>query len=292
MPHPCAKLNEKDLSASIGVDFRKFHLCLLCVQVEPQAVQARSEFAHIDSAVGACVHSTEHLPKLAEPEDVEKKCVELFFLYPIVTIAILEDCLLICTHERRLVVQISGPHTICCEFYNHLVDFSEAYDVVAIVVQAAPQLFQVGRFYKAIRLHVSIQSQTQLYELVVAGRHGLARNSGVRAPLPIPVAHSPWSLTIMRRSAAGIGLHEGPTLVAIIEHLAHNPPPLACMEEVPRGHTSRDPSGRTIMLGRHRLIHIIDEGKARIRVATCKFDRCSLLHHGNQQTFWSLCRNL
>mmetsp|Transcript_77645 Transcript_77645/g.225330 ORF Transcript_77645/g.225330 Transcript_77645/m.225330 type:complete len:341 (-) Transcript_77645:33-1055(-) len=279
VPDIGAQLHEEDLAPSIGVDLRKLLLGFLRRHAEAQGAQPRSELAAVNPAVGTSVHLLEDLPQLCKPEDVEQQGVKLSLLHPVVAVPVLQRGLLVGAHQRRLGVQPLGPRTAFRHLDHQLVDLRQADDVVAIVVEAAPQLLQIRGVDQAVGLHVGIQRHPQLHELVVARGHRRATHVGILPPLPVLLADDPLLLAVGWRGGLG-GLHVSPTLVAVIHHFADYPPALAGVEQVARRHAPSHPRGHAVVLDLHGLIDVADEGEPSIGSPTLDLDGG---RHGQQR---------
>mmetsp|Transcript_64231 Transcript_64231/g.186219 ORF Transcript_64231/g.186219 Transcript_64231/m.186219 type:complete len:205 (+) Transcript_64231:1219-1833(+) len=197
--------------------------------------------------------------------------MKLFFLHPIITVAVLQSGLLVCAHERGLGIQPLGPDSIPRHLDDELVDLCEAYDIVPIEIEATPKFLQVGCLDEAVLPHVCVQRHAQLHKHVVARWHRSTSDLWVRPPLIVVVAKRPRVVALLRRLAVA-GLHKGPAFVAIVHDLADDPPALAGVEEVAGRHPTRHKGGHTVMLDLHGLVNIVDEREPCVRRAALDLD--------------------
>mmetsp|Transcript_77744 Transcript_77744/g.200146 ORF Transcript_77744/g.200146 Transcript_77744/m.200146 type:complete len:266 (+) Transcript_77744:649-1446(+) len=191
IPDVGAELDEEDLPTSVLVDLLKLCHGLGFGEVEAKLLHASLELPRVDAAVITSVHAMENLIELTEPEHVQQQGVELRLLHPVITIAILENGLLVSAHEGRLVVDEGRPRTTIAHLNSQLVDLSEAHNVVAVEVQSLPQGLQAGHLDEAVLAHVGVQCKPKLHELVLRRRHRRALDIRVRAPFAVLVTAGP-----------------------------------------------------------------------------------------------------
>mmetsp|Transcript_53044 Transcript_53044/g.141817 ORF Transcript_53044/g.141817 Transcript_53044/m.141817 type:complete len:329 (-) Transcript_53044:17-1003(-) len=234
------KLHKKHLAAVVLIDFGKLGQCIFVRQMQPQHCHSTDELFSVYPPVISCVDHVEHLPELAEPKDVEQQRVKLIFLHPVVSVAIQENCLLVGTHQCWLGVEPYGPHTASHQLDDHLVDFSEAHNVVAIVIKTLPELSQRLVVDDAVLPHLALKRHAQLHERVVESLRWCAGHVGVGTPLSIFSTTDPWTLASIRRPSRVP--HKGKAPSAVVEPLADDPTALPRMENVHWLHRAGHPT--------------------------------------------------
>mmetsp|Transcript_9188 Transcript_9188/g.25696 ORF Transcript_9188/g.25696 Transcript_9188/m.25696 type:complete len:225 (+) Transcript_9188:652-1326(+) len=162
LPNVCAEFHEEDLSSMVPVNLVEFFHCLALREGQAQCAQPPRKLPDIDTSVSAGVDHLEDLPELVEPEDVQKEGMELLLFNPVIAVTILQDSLLVSTHQRRLVVQPGWPRATRHELNDKLVNFCQANNVVAIEVQALPHCFQRLQVVDSQLLQLLVERHPQL----------------------------------------------------------------------------------------------------------------------------------
>mmetsp|Transcript_128646 Transcript_128646/g.274540 ORF Transcript_128646/g.274540 Transcript_128646/m.274540 type:complete len:221 (-) Transcript_128646:17-679(-) len=185
--------------------------------------------------------------------------MELRLFDPTIAVPILQDGLLVCTHQGRLLVHPLGPSSASHHLDHHLVDLCEAHHIVAVEIEPPPQRLEGGMLDEAVIPHILVERHAELHEHVIARRNGGAHHTLVGAPLAILVAASPRTWQRGRIGAILGALHIGPTSGAIINLFADDPSSLSRMEEVAGRHRACHPDRPVVVCDLHGLVGIIYE---------------------------------